>query len=132
MDFYLDECLSKKVAHSLDVFDDNNRIFSVKELFEGKPDDELIGELNKCNADVLITQDIAFVKRIYQYKGYKANNISVMIVKIAQGAEENIQWISLVQKWALITKLSRKLSKPFICRLLKSKDPKTNKPYHLY
>jgi len=132
MDFYLDECLPPRIARSIDAFDDENRIFSIEdELGKGTDDVLLIDKLNKLKADVIITQDLKFKHRIYQYREYNKNNLSVFAVKIAQGAPDQEKWRVLINKWDLIRKLSKKLERPFICVILKQKDSRTGRPYHI-
>ena len=131
MDFYVDECFPFRIARSLNEFDDKNRILSVVDKgWGGKDDLELVELLNKEKADFLLTQDKKFRQKVYQYKELNKNNTSVFVIKIASGANDELKWKTLVNKWDLILQTSKKEQRPFICTILRQKDPK-GKPYHI-
>ncbi len=125
MDFYLDENLPPRLAKALNEFDEENRILHTQiEFGKGIKDVPLIDKLNEIKGiKIIVTNDLKFKHRIHQYRIYKDNNLSTIMISLPSGPNDWAKMITITNKWELITELSRKHKHPFICRIYLRKNP---------
>lgn len=125
MDFYLDENLPPRLAKALNELDEENRILHTQiEFKKGIKDAQLINKLNEIKGTkIIVTNDIKFKHRIHQYRVYKDNNLSTIMIALPSVANYWVIIKTIMSKWELITKLSREHEHPFICKIYLRKNP---------
>lgn len=127
MDFYFDEQLPKIVAEALNVLESRegvNRVLSTETEFgKGVKDVELYKKLKDVNG-VLVTHDLKMITRKNEFALIKECGVSVFILSLPSGANFELQYQTIIAKWAEIKKLyRRKSSMPFVCRVKMRGDP---------
>ena len=125
MDFYLDENLPPRLAKALNELDEENRILHTQiEFGKGIKDVPLIDKLNEIKGiKIIVTNDKKFKQRIHQYRVYKDNNLSTIMISLPAVTNYWVIINTIVNKWELITKLSREHEHPFICKIYLRKNP---------
>jgi hypothetical protein len=127
MNFYFDEQLPKVVAVALDVLgshEGTNRVLSTETEFgKGVKDVELYKKLKDAGG-VLVTHDLKMITRKAEFALIRELGVSVFVHSLPSGANFELQYQTIIAKWADIKKLCRKhSSSPFVCRIKMRGDP---------
>ena len=127
MDFYFDEQLPKVVAEALNVLESReglNRVLSTETEFgKGVKDVELYKKLKDVGG-VLVTHDLKMITRKAEFALIKELGVSVFVLSLPSGANFELQYQTIIAKWAELKKLCRKNSpSPFVCRVKMRGDP---------
>lgn len=120
MKFYLDEQLPKTVAEALDILESHygeNRVLSTEAEFgKGVKDKDLFEKLKNVGG-ILITHDLKMVTRKNEFALIKELGISVFIISLPSGANYELQYKTIIERWPEIKSIRKKNPSPFVCRI---------------
>ena len=108
MIFYFDENLPPQIARALNILDSKNKIYSVKDKFEGVKDLELIPKLTEEEA-ILITFDKNMRKIQAERKALKSNKMIVFFLAIKLNYWDTVKLF--IKIWDKILSNAKKISR---------------------
>lgn len=121
MDYYFDEQLPPSIAGALDLLESHegkNRVYSTSVAFsKGITDSDLFQKIRESNG-ILVTHDLKMVTRRKEFSLIRELGISVFLVSLPSGADYEMIWRTIVEKWPAIKEWQRKhRNKPIVCRI---------------